>query len=91
LGRILFVLSHFHDFHPSATTHFTCDFISLVDDTHIVGPIDIYDMHICGAYLFMFPSLVCNMRTFHLTNRICNLVSINIRPIHITSTMFSYI
>jgi hypothetical protein len=61
-GIMLFVLSHLHDFHLDATTHFTCDFISLDDGMYIVGPIHIYDTHICGTYLFTLPSLVCNIR-----------------------------
>ncbi len=35
---MLFVLTQFHVFRPIATTHPTCVFPSLADDTHIEGP-----------------------------------------------------
>jgi hypothetical protein len=34
----LFALPHLHTLHPTTTTHPTCVFPSLVDDTHMVGP-----------------------------------------------------
>jgi hypothetical protein len=39
LGGMLFTLAHFCALRFTTTTHFTCVFPSLVDDTHIVGPI----------------------------------------------------
>ncbi len=38
LGGMLFVLTHFHTFHPTTITHPTCVVLSLANDTHIVGP-----------------------------------------------------
>jgi hypothetical protein len=35
---MLFALTHLCTFHPTATTHPTCVFPSLANDTHIVGP-----------------------------------------------------
>ncbi len=36
MGRALFTMAHFHAFHPIVASH-TSVFLSLVDDTHIVG------------------------------------------------------
>jgi hypothetical protein len=38
LGGALFVLIHFHVFHLIIATQLTFVFLSLRDDTHIVGP-----------------------------------------------------
>jgi len=45
----------------------------------------------CGTRLFTFISIICNNRTFHATNEMCNLVSTWLKPIHITSTRLCYI
>jgi hypothetical protein len=37
LGGVLFVLFHLCGIHHIATTHLTCVFFSLADDTHIIG------------------------------------------------------
>ncbi len=37
LGGVLFALTHLHTFCPIAIVHPTCVFLSLVDDTHIIG------------------------------------------------------
>ncbi len=37
LEGMLFALVHFCVFHPTATTHLTCAFPSLANDTHIIG------------------------------------------------------
>jgi hypothetical protein len=79
LGGPLFVLPHFCVLRLTTTTHPTC--VSFIhNDMHIVGPISNMIL-ICGA---------CNIRTFHSLNEICSLVSIGIRPIHITSNKLSY-
>jgi len=38
LGGVLFILAHFRVLCPIATSHPTCVFPSLVDDTNIVSP-----------------------------------------------------
>jgi hypothetical protein len=38
LGGTLFVLAHLHTICPTIATHPTYIFLSLADDTHIVGP-----------------------------------------------------
>jgi hypothetical protein len=37
LGGMLFALVHFRALHFTATTHLTCVFPSLADDTHMIG------------------------------------------------------
>jgi hypothetical protein len=38
LGVVLFALAHFRALHSIATTHLTCVFPSLANDTHMIGP-----------------------------------------------------
>ncbi len=57
--------------------------------THI--GFDYWSCFRCGFYLFMFLGRICNIRTFHLASEVSRLISIQFRPIHITSTRFSYI
>jgi len=37
MGGMLFALTHLRTFHPTTTTHPTCVYNSLVNDTHMVG------------------------------------------------------
>jgi hypothetical protein len=80
LGGTLFVLTHFYSHHPTITTHPTCVFHMLVDDTHIVGPIT------CGFYFFVFI-----INAFSATSKMCNLVSTRVGPLYETSSWFFFI
>ncbi len=65
----MFALTHICILHPIAISHLICVFFSLVDDTHIVGPI--LDM----VFLFMIIRRFYNIRTFSVTNKVCSLIS----------------
>jgi len=43
-----------------------------------------------GTHISTFTSGACNIRTFHSLSEMCSLVSIGIRPIHVTSTKLFY-
>jgi len=44
----------------------------------------------CGIRHFMIACKVCSIKKFHLVGKVCYLLSIGIRPVHITSSKVSY-
>jgi hypothetical protein len=44
----------------------------------------------CGYYFFMIITWVFNMKVFGSTKEVCNLFSIGVGPLHITSSWFFY-
>ncbi len=82
---MLFILTHRYIFHLIAKAHLICVFPSFANDTHNRSWFK------CSTYLLTIISEVCNMKSFHLTNKMCNVVSTRIKLIHITSFKLSNI
>jgi len=72
LGGMLFALAHFRTLCPTTTTHFTCVFLSLANDTHIVGPAS-------NVLPFFYDYKKSLAQTFNVVDKVCHLVSTRFR------------
>jgi hypothetical protein len=84
LRGVLFALTHFCVLHPITTTHPTCVFPLLVDDTHIVG--------LASDVLFFFVIIggVWHIKTFSAIDEVCCLVSVGVIPVYIIFSKFTF-
>jgi hypothetical protein len=82
LRGVLFALTHFRVLHPTTTTHPTCVFPLLVDDTHIIG--------LASDVLLYFVIIgVWHIKTFSAIDEVCCLVSAGVRPVYIIFSKFT--
>jgi hypothetical protein len=79
LGGMLFALAHLHTFHHIATTHLTCVFLSLVNDTHSWSCIK------CSSYVFTIARRIISIKSFNVASEVHSLVSSRVGPFYITS------
>ncbi len=75
----MFVLVHLYVLCPVAVAHPICVFLSLANDTHIIGP----TLNVVLALIIA--GRVFNIRAFSAVNEMCSLVSIRVGPFYIIS------
>jgi hypothetical protein len=84
LGSMLFALFHLWTFHPTTTAQFTC--VSFVGKWYTHS----WSSFRCVVCFFAVIGKVWHIRTFSAVDKVCQLVSIGVRPVYIISSMFFY-
>ncbi len=83
LGRTLFAFVHLRTLCPIIIAHITCVFLSLVDDTHIIGPTSD-----CGFCFLMIVTRVFSIGVFNVADEMCSLIITWVGPLYIILSCF---